>query len=111
MTHNAEPSHFMTVGDSGRVVIPADLRRSLGIGPGDTLVARVEAGPRLVLEDRKVAVRRLRGVLRPHARRHRSTVEELLIERRAEADLENAKISGDEAAITRAREALTAGPR
>ena len=41
----------LQVGPQGRIVIPAAVRQSLGIEPGDTLVARVEDG-RLVLETR-----------------------------------------------------------
>ena len=39
----------VSVGRRGRLVISAGLRRSLGLGEGDTLVARQEQG-RLVLE-------------------------------------------------------------
>jgi AbrB family looped-hinge helix DNA binding protein len=46
-----QPSQVIevSVGRQGRLVIPAALRRSLGLGEGDTLVARKEQG-RLVLE-------------------------------------------------------------
>ena len=40
-------------------MIPARLRRALGIGPGDALVARVEGG-RLVLEPRDEVLARVR---------------------------------------------------
>jgi AbrB family looped-hinge helix DNA binding protein len=39
----------VTVGAHGRVVIPAQLRRRLGIEPGDVLIAR-DQDDRLVLE-------------------------------------------------------------
>jgi AbrB family looped-hinge helix DNA binding protein len=47
------------VGPQGRIVVPVELRRILGIGPGDTLVARVEDG-RVVLEKRENVLARVR---------------------------------------------------
>lgn len=47
------------VGLQGRVVIPAPLRKELGIRPGDELVARVEEGS-VVLEKHENVRRRVR---------------------------------------------------
>lgn len=49
----------MTVGPQGRLVVPARLRRRLGIGAGDVLVARAD-DDRLVLERREAILARLR---------------------------------------------------
>lgn len=106
MAHDSTTSHTLTVGERGRLVIPAELRRALGIGPGSTLLARVEDGARLVLEDRRSVARRLRGSWGPMPD-GRSAVDELLAERRAEAALEEAELSGDGAAIAAARESLS----
>ena len=78
----------VSVGRQGRLVIPAVLRRSLGVGEGDTLVARQERG-RLVLEKPEAIKRRL---LERYARvpAERQLVDELLAERRLEADQEGA---------------------
>ena len=80
------PAVEVSVGRQGRLVIPAVLRRSLGLGEGDTLVARQEQG-RLVLEKPSAIRQRLRdrfaGV--PAERR---LVDELLAERRLEAQRE-----------------------
>jgi AbrB family looped-hinge helix DNA binding protein len=48
------------LGQQGRFVIPADIRRALGLAPGDRLHLRV-TGQRLVLElvDELIADRRL----------------------------------------------------
>ena len=46
------------VGIQGRVVIPAHIRRALGIGPGQVLLARMEDG-RLVLETPEQVLSRL----------------------------------------------------
>jgi AbrB family looped-hinge helix DNA binding protein len=102
--HTDPESHTLAVGERGRVVIPADLRRELGIGPGSTLVAHVENGSRLVLEDRRAVVARLRGAWA--ADDGRSAVAELLDERKAEAALEDAEVSGDAPAIAKARDNL-----
>jgi AbrB family looped-hinge helix DNA binding protein len=48
------------VGPQGRVVIPAEFRRILGLEPGATLIARIESG-RLVLEKRENILARLKA--------------------------------------------------
>jgi AbrB family looped-hinge helix DNA binding protein len=71
------------VGPQGRIVIPAALRRLLGIEPGQTMVARVE-GQQLIFESRAAALARLRarvGALGKDA----DLVDELLEERRRDA--------------------------
>lgn len=77
----------VNVGPQGRVVIPARIRRSLSIGPGDTLVLRVVEG-RIVLEKRADVLARVRrrfgGV--PEGV---SLAEELISERREEARRES----------------------
>jgi AbrB family looped-hinge helix DNA binding protein len=81
------------VGPQGRVVIPAELRRELDIGPGDELMAEVIDG-QLVLWSRKKAVRRLRGMMRlPEGAP--SPVDELIAERRAEFEREEREIAAD----------------
>ncbi len=49
----------VTIGRQGRLVVPALLRRQLGIETGDVLVARAE-DDRLVLEPRQTVLARLR---------------------------------------------------
>lgn len=48
----------VTVGPQGRLVIPSEIRREMGIGPGDVLLALVE-DQRLVLEKREAVLQRL----------------------------------------------------
>jgi AbrB family looped-hinge helix DNA binding protein len=73
----------VTIGRQGRLVIPAPLRRRLGIEAGDVLVARAE-DDRLVLERREAVLARLqRRFAKVPA--NVSLVDELLAERRAEA--------------------------
>jgi AbrB family looped-hinge helix DNA binding protein len=85
------------------VVIPANIRRALGLTEGSILVAVLEDDGRLILETRQNIARRLGGH-DPAAGRDFSA--ELRAERQAEAALETAKASGDEWAIARARKSI-----
>jgi len=80
----------LRVGPQGRIVIPAELRRELGLEPGETLIAHVESG-RLVLERRGEILDRLRSELREATQPGTSMVDELLAERRREARREAAE--------------------
>ena len=73
----------MRVGLQGRVVIPAHIRRALGINPGEILVARIKDG-QLVLEKREQILARLQDTF-TRASQGVSLVDELLAERREEA--------------------------
>jgi AbrB family looped-hinge helix DNA binding protein len=75
----------VSVGPKGRVVIPADIRRELGIGEGSELVALVE-GPAVVLVPRSAIKARLRSMF---ADIGTSMRDELLEERRVAARLES----------------------
>ena len=76
----------MRLGKQGRLVIPAVLRRALGLRPGDRLIARQE-GDRIVLEKREEILSRVKrrfGVVPAQV----DLAEELIAERRAEAKRE-----------------------
>ncbi|MGH9043097.1 MAG: AbrB/MazE/SpoVT family DNA-binding domain-containing protein, partial [Acidimicrobiia bacterium] len=66
------------MGEQGRVVIPASLRRELGLHKGSRLVARVDRGA-LVLVPRDAITERVRGLF---AEVDRSLAEELIRDRR-----------------------------
>lgn len=71
------------VGPQGRIVIPAHMRRALGIGPGEELLIRAEDG-KLVLEKREQVLKRVQSwfaQVLPDA----SMADELIAERREEA--------------------------
>ncbi len=72
----------VSLGRQGRLVIPAPLRRSLGLEEGDRLVARQEAG-RLVLEKPEQIKQRLKARF-AQVPLERRLVEELIAERREE---------------------------
>lgn len=84
----ANPRVTVVLGPQGRVVIPAPMRRALAVAPGDELALSVEED-RLVIEPRKAAVRRARGMFR-HLSSDVSVVDELLAQRRDEAGREAA---------------------
>ena len=76
----------LVLGQQGRLVIPAEVRATLGLEPGDRLHLHL-AGQRLVIERQQDAVAELRG-LGSNVPRDRSLVEELLAERRLAAAAE-----------------------
>ncbi len=75
----------VVLGVHGRLVVPAEARRELGLAAGDELLLHTEDG-RLVLERREGAGERLRGSYASSATR--GSVEELLTDRRQAAALE-----------------------
>jgi AbrB family looped-hinge helix DNA binding protein len=85
----ALPENVVNVGPQGRIVIPARIRRELGLGEGSSLAVRTEGG-RLILEPRKEVLRRVRGRYARVAGKKRLS-EELIRERRTEARRESAR--------------------
>lgn len=73
----------VTLGQQGRLVIPAEVRTALGLSPGEQLHLRI-VGHSLVLERPQDAAGELRG-LAAGVPRTRSLVDELLQERRLAA--------------------------
>lgn len=76
----------LSLDPQGRVVIPADVRRGLGLSPGEPLVVRVEDG-RLIMEKRENVMRRLRArfaKIPPQV----SLADELIADRRREVSQE-----------------------
>ena len=73
------------LGAQGRLVVPVEARKELGMSAGDELVLHTEDG-RLVLERRDAVGKRLRGLYATPATA--GSVEELLTDRRREAAAE-----------------------
>lgn len=73
----------LVLGQQGRLVIPAEIRRALGLSRGDQLHVRL-VGHRLILERQLDAVAELRG-LASEVPTSRSLVDELLADRRLAA--------------------------
>ena len=68
----------------GRVVIPADYRRALGLRPGDSLTLELNGGS-LRLVTLAQAIREAQESVAKYVDKDRSLVAELIAERRAEA--------------------------
>jgi len=72
------------IAEGGRLVIPADLRRRLGLKAGDSVVMEVEDGE-LRVRSLKAAVARAQALVRRYVPAGESLVDELIRDRRAEA--------------------------
>ena len=83
MGDNAAPAD-VSLGRQGRLVIPAPLRRSLGLEEGDRLVARQD-GNRLVIEKPEQIKQRLKARF-AQVPVERRLVDELIAERRQEGE-------------------------
>jgi len=79
----------VVVGDRGRVVLPAALRRELGLTPGTRMLASAEPDGSLYLRPYRAVAEAGRGMLAHLAPPEVSTVDELLAERRREAQRED----------------------
>jgi AbrB family looped-hinge helix DNA binding protein len=83
--------------DNGRIVIPAAIRKEMGIAPGDTLLMDVEDGV-LRIESYPARIRRIQREIAPFAKPGILASDELIAERREEARREEEEIERDEAA-------------
>lgn len=70
----------VTIGPQGRLVIPSEIRRQMGLAPGDQLMVHLE-DQRLVLEKEEAVFQRLRQRF-AHIPPGVSLSEELIAERR-----------------------------
>ncbi|CAN5912728.1 hypothetical protein BH23ACT11_BH23ACT11_09760 [soil metagenome] len=73
------------LGKGGRIVIPTEYRRELGVEPGDEIILHLdEEGLRLYTPAQAVA--RAQSLVRRYISEDRSLSEELISERREEAE-------------------------
>ena len=73
--------------EGGKLVIPASMRRELGIATGDTVVVDVADGE-LRVRSMPAAVARAQAILRRHVPEGVSLADELVADRRREAERE-----------------------
>jgi len=73
-----------TIAEGGRVVIPADYRRALGLKVGDEVILRLADGEVHILT-RRQAIKKAQALVRKHVPERKSLVRELIRERRGEA--------------------------
>lgn len=82
-----ETSHKARVSNGGRIVIPSEYRKTMGISVGDDVVIRLKKGE-LSLKSLRASVKTAQNIVRSYAGKNRSLAEELSKERRAEAKRE-----------------------
>ena len=75
------------VTQGGRIVIPAKMRDALGIKVGKNVTFTLKSGS-LERTTRDEALRRIEEMMKPHIKPGRSVVDELIAERRREAQNE-----------------------
>ncbi len=78
------------VGKGGRIVIPAPYRKALGIKEGDAVFIKLEGEDLRIVSD-ETEVRRVREMIDRYVPEGVSLVDELIRERRREAELYKAK--------------------
>lgn len=80
-------SQRVKVVEGGKLVIPAAFRREMGITPGDTVIVEMDEGE-LRVRSLSSAIRRVQERMRESNPEGRLLSEELIADRRAEADRE-----------------------
>lgn len=80
-------AHRTTVDSGGRVVLPVEYRRALGVEPGDEVVLVLKEGVVRVMTSAE-AVRRAQALLAPHLASGPDLVDELLEARKRETKRE-----------------------
>ncbi len=70
--------------EGGRLVIPAEYRKALGLKPGDEVILSLEGGEIRVVSTRQAAIR-AQALIRRYTPKGRSLSEELIQERQEEA--------------------------
>jgi AbrB family looped-hinge helix DNA binding protein len=73
--------------ENGRIVIPAEIRKSMGLRAGDTVVMALEEGI-LRIESQRVKIRRIQAEFKKFAKPGRRASDELVADRREEAKRE-----------------------
>ena len=71
----------------GRIVIPAEFRRELGLETGDEVILRL-VDSEVRIRTRREAIKQAHAIVRKHVKKGRSLVDELKRERQAEAERE-----------------------
>ena len=84
----------LTIGSGGRINLPARQRRMLDLREGDEVVVGVENGG-LRVESRDVAISRVQRKVRKRLGEGRRLSEELIAERRVEAEREDSEAEGE----------------
>jgi AbrB family looped-hinge helix DNA binding protein len=84
------PSRHVRIASGGRVVIPAEFRKALGVGIGDDMVMELTDGE-LRLRSFDAALKRVQEIVRKYVPAGVSLADELIRERREEAAREESE--------------------
>ena len=76
---------------SGRILIPAPVRRSLGLSEGSAVLVKVEESGALQIRSRAQVLAKVRKEMRKYIPAGGDLAEELIRDRRAEAEREDKK--------------------
>ncbi len=82
--HDNAKTRRVRIDPAGRVVIPVEMRKALGIHDGQDLTVSLEKDG-ITLRTLALTRARIRAIARAHRKDHGSVVDEFLAERRAEA--------------------------
>ena len=74
--------------EGGRIVIPAEIRKRLGLQIGETVSLEIDKDDSLRISTRNQALRRAQQLFRKHVPEGVSVVDEFIVDRRKEADNE-----------------------
>ncbi|MCC4300097.1 AbrB/MazE/SpoVT family DNA-binding domain-containing protein [Aurantimonas coralicida] len=80
--------------ENGRVVLPSELRKSLGLTKGDKVMIEAE-GDQVILTTARLRRKRAQAIAKRYAQPGISVVEEFLAEKRVEAEREIERIAPD----------------
>lgn len=97
------PVFQLTVGERGRLVLPADVREQLKIKSGDPIALILEKDGTMSLKTRDVAIKNLRGMFKHLAVPGKLASDELIAERRREAKMEDRKFREWSARLRKAK--------
>lgn len=81
------PAQRVKIIEGGKLIIPAPMRRELGIATGDTVLLDIEDGE-LRVRSLSQAIARAQAILRRHVPEGVSLADELIADRRREAERE-----------------------
>jgi antitoxin PrlF len=57
-----------TITSKGQLTLPKEIREALGVGPGDRLAFRIQADGVVTVEPETIALRTLRGSIKPRVK-------------------------------------------
>jgi len=79
------PAQAVKIIEGGKLVIPAAMRRAMGIARGDTVVIELRADGELRVRPLASAIREAQEIVRRSVARNRSLSDELMRERKQDA--------------------------